>query len=68
MSAGKGEAMNGRHRTNDPQDRGISPDESVQAEANVDSDNDTEAHGGKIFIRSESHADDVADRESQPSS
>jgi hypothetical protein len=60
--------MNEQLRTSEREDPTDAWDQSVQAGDIVDSDDDTEAHGGKIFVRAESHRVDAADRELQPAS
>lgn len=62
----KGEAMNEQHRTSELDDPAIGSKEPVQAVTIADNDDDTEAHGGKIFVRKDSRLDDVADRDLQP--
>jgi len=59
--------MSAQHRRSEQEAPATEPDESLEASANVDSDDDTEAHGGKIFVRTVSVADDGAERDSQPS-
>ena len=61
----KEEAMNEQLRTNEQDDPAIGSDQSVRAGTIVDDDDDTEAHGGKIFIRIESRLDDVADQDAR---
>lgn len=61
-----GEAMNEQHRTSKQEDPTDRSDRSVEAGNIVDTDDDTEAHGGKIFVRNETRLDDSAERGSQP--
>lgn len=58
--------MSAQRRTSEQEAPATDPDQSLEASANVDSDDDTEAHGGKIFVRKVSVADDGAERDSQP--
>lgn len=60
----KEEAMNEQLRTNE-QDPAIGSDQSILAGTIVDDDDDTEAHGGKIFIRSESYLDNAPDQDAR---
>jgi len=59
--------MNEQHRTSEQEDPADRSDRSVLASHIVDLDDDTEAHGGKIFVRNETRLDDTTERDAQPS-
>ena len=61
----KEEAMNEQHRTSEHDGPASDWEQSPQAGTIIDNEDDTEAHGGKIFVRTESRLDDVADRDAR---
>jgi hypothetical protein len=55
--------MSARYPTSEQEDPATRLDQSVQAEANIDSDDDTEAQGGKIFVRDAFHVNETSDQQ-----